>query len=171
MRLSGNLLHILRATVVSRPRIPSVSRGLTSTLTQRTRVLMHSPLLQLSTSSRLSSSSSNSSVPFLPIMDSSTTTNPSTSTEAHQQQGSDGSQSLKVNGEGLRLDHLGPLIVNEDGTLGRIANWEKMADIEKDNAVRMVSRRNKLRLERLRTAQSGTEKDGTTAAEGERKDI
>lgn len=50
----------------------------------------------------------------------------------------DGSSStLEVGGAALRLDHLGPLVVNEDGTLSRIANWEKMADIERENTLRI----------------------------------
>ncbi|KAI0970971.1 hypothetical protein F4678DRAFT_109138 [Xylaria arbuscula] len=44
---------------------------------------------------------------------------------------------LEVGGPALRLDHLGPLVVNEDGTLSRIANWEKMADIERENTLRI----------------------------------
>ncbi|KAF2969470.1 hypothetical protein GQX73_g4130 [Xylaria multiplex] len=47
------------------------------------------------------------------------------------------SSTLEVGGAALRLDHLGPLVVNEDGTLSRIANWEKMADIERENTLRI----------------------------------
>ncbi|KAI1184255.1 hypothetical protein F5B17DRAFT_412732 [Nemania serpens] len=43
------------------------------------------------------------------------------------------SPTLEVGGSALRLDHLGPLVVNADGTLSRIANWEKMAEIEREN--------------------------------------
>lgn len=50
------------------------------------------------------------------------------------------SPQLEVGGAALRLDHLGPLVVNEDGTLSRIANWEKMADIERENTVRICKR-------------------------------
>ncbi len=47
------------------------------------------------------------------------------------------SSTLEVGGAALRLDHLGPLVVNEDGTLSRIANWEQMADIERENTLRI----------------------------------
>lgn len=30
----------------------------------------------------------------------------------------------------LNLDHLGPMIVNSDGTVSRIANWDKMTERE-----------------------------------------
>ncbi|KAI1328098.1 hypothetical protein F5Y16DRAFT_398745 [Xylariaceae sp. FL0255] len=61
-------------------------------------------------------------------------------------------QTLEVNGSALRLDHMGPLVVNEDGTMSRIANWDKMAEIEKENALRILGKRNKMRLEKLRAA-------------------
>ncbi|KAI2615117.1 hypothetical protein GGR54DRAFT_642618 [Hypoxylon sp. NC1633] len=57
---------------------------------------------------------------------------------------------LPVGGEGVRLDHLGPLVVNENGTMSRIANWDKMAEIERQNTLRVLGKRNKMRLERLR---------------------
>lgn len=64
---------------------------------------------------------------------------------------------LNVNGEGVKLDHLGPLVVNKDGTLSRIANWDKMADIEKQNTLRILGKRNQLRLGDLRGEQKETE--------------
>ncbi|KAF2995085.1 hypothetical protein E8E13_003106 [Curvularia kusanoi] len=57
---------------------------------------------------------------------------------------------LNVGGEGVKLDHLGPLVVNKDGTLSRIANWDKMAEIEKQNTLRILGKRNQLRLGSLR---------------------
>ncbi|KAG0649434.1 hypothetical protein D0Z07_4541 [Hyphodiscus hymeniophilus] len=50
----------------------------------------------------------------------------------------------------VRLDHLGPMVVNEDGTLSRISNWGNMADIEKENTLRIIGKRNQARLEKLR---------------------
>ncbi|KAI9467857.1 hypothetical protein BDB00DRAFT_744436, partial [Zychaea mexicana] len=32
-----------------------------------------------------------------------------------------------------KLKELGPVVVNEDGSLSRINNWHEMADIEKAN--------------------------------------
>ncbi|OSS47562.1 hypothetical protein B5807_07522 [Epicoccum nigrum] len=57
---------------------------------------------------------------------------------------------LNVNGEGVKLDHLGPMVVNKDGTLSRIANWDKMAEIERQNTLRILGKRNQLRLGNLR---------------------
>ena len=57
---------------------------------------------------------------------------------------------LNVNGEGVKLDHLGPLVINKDGTMSRIANWDKMAEIEKQNTLRILGKRNQLRLGNLR---------------------
>jgi hypothetical protein len=60
---------------------------------------------------------------------------------------------LAVDGEAVRLDHLGPLVVHEDGTMSRIANWAEMAEIEQQNALRILGRRNKARLAALRAKQ------------------
>jgi hypothetical protein len=57
---------------------------------------------------------------------------------------------LNVNGEGVKLDRLGPLVINKDGTMSRIANWDKMAEIEKQNTLRILGKRNQLRMESLR---------------------
>ncbi|KAF1361220.1 hypothetical protein EJ07DRAFT_70049, partial [Lizonia empirigonia] len=50
----------------------------------------------------------------------------------------------------VRLDHLGPLVVNKDGSLSRIANWDTMAEIERANTLRVLGKRNQLRLGGLR---------------------
>lgn len=61
-------------------------------------------------------------------------------------------------GNTVKLDHLGPLVVNKDGTLSRIANWETMAEIERQNTLRILGKRNQLRMEGLRNAQEGAGK-------------
>lgn len=63
-------------------------------------------------------------------------------------------QILDVNGQGttVSLDHLGPIVVNQDGTMSRISNWDKMTEIEKKNTVRIIGKRNKQRLEALKAA-------------------
>lgn len=71
------------------------------------------------------------------------TSTTTTTTTTHQ---------LTVDGAGVKLDHLGPLVVNVDGTMSRIANWEKMADIERENTVRIIGKRNQARLAKLRGA-------------------
>lgn len=50
----------------------------------------------------------------------------------------------------VKLDHLGPMVVNVDGTMSRISNWDAMADIEKENTLRIIGKRNQVRLKALR---------------------
>ncbi|OLN92054.1 hypothetical protein CCHL11_01634 [Colletotrichum chlorophyti] len=50
------------------------------------------------------------------------------------------------------LDHLGPLVVNQDGTMSRIGNWGEMSEIERQNTLRILGRRNQIRLAALREA-------------------
>ncbi|KAI0136941.1 hypothetical protein BJ170DRAFT_35997 [Xylariales sp. AK1849] len=57
---------------------------------------------------------------------------------------------LNVGGEGVRLDHLGPLVVNQDGTMSRISNWAEMSEIERQNTLRILGKRNQMRLKKLR---------------------
>jgi hypothetical protein len=49
----------------------------------------------------------------------------------------------------IKLDHLGPLVVNADGTISRIANWDAMSEIERNNTVRVLGKRNRARKEAL----------------------
>jgi hypothetical protein len=49
----------------------------------------------------------------------------------------------------IQMDQLGPVVVNSDGTLGRITNWHQMNLEEQANVTRVLSRRNQQRLERL----------------------
>ncbi|KAE8827838.1 hypothetical protein HRS9122_09819 [Pyrenophora teres f. teres] len=62
---------------------------------------------------------------------------------------------LDVGGQAVKLDKLGPLVVNKDGTLSRIANWDQMADIEKANTLRVLGKRNMLRREDLERKAGG----------------
>lgn len=57
----------------------------------------------------------------------------------------------------MTLDHLGPMVVNVDGTLSRIGNWEQMTEIERKNTVRILGKRNKQRLEALKNARGEEE--------------
>ena len=68
----------------------------------------------------------------------------------------DGTVQLDVGGEGVKLDHLGPLVVNQDGTMSRISNWAEMSEIERQNTLRILGKRNKLRLANLRGDSSGS---------------
>ncbi|KAL7944469.1 hypothetical protein V8C42DRAFT_326859 [Trichoderma barbatum] len=66
---------------------------------------------------------------------------------------------LDVSGSGttVKLDALGPMVVNVDGTMSRISNWDKMADIEKENTLRIIGKRNQQRLAALRKARGISE--------------
>lgn len=63
---------------------------------------------------------------------------------------------LDVSAEGgstVKLDHLGPLVVNQDGTVSRISNWAQMTEQEKKGTMRVLGKRNKQRLEALKAAE------------------
>ena len=47
-------------------------------------------------------------------------------------------------------EELGPLVVNADGTVARIANWKQMTDRERSNVLRVLGKRNKERLDVLK---------------------
>ncbi|KAG9321564.1 hypothetical protein KVV02_008209 [Mortierella alpina] len=70
-------------------------------------------------------------------------------------------QQLEVNGKDIKLDILGPVVVNEDGTMSRIDNWGEMADIEKANVRRILLKRNAQRLTRLRAERDQAIADNT----------
>lgn len=66
---------------------------------------------------------------------------------------------LSKDGGSVKLDHLGPMVVNTDGTMSRIANWELMSEMEKQKTIRVLGKRNKQRLEALE-AKSAVEGGG-----------
>ncbi|KAK4226475.1 hypothetical protein QBC38DRAFT_480481 [Podospora fimiseda] len=68
---------------------------------------------------------------------------------------------LKVNGAPLALDALGPMVVGRDGTLSRIGNWAEMSDIERENTLRVLGKRNQLRLKNLRENQEKEQQEET----------
>ncbi|KAK3896871.1 hypothetical protein C8A05DRAFT_20248, partial [Staphylotrichum tortipilum] len=72
-------------------------------------------------------------------------------------------QTIHVNGAPLVLDALGPMVVNRDGTISRIANWHEMAPVERENTLRILGKRNQLRLGNLR---AGLAADAAAAAGG-----
>ena len=45
-------------------------------------------------------------------------------------------RSLVVNGETVTLDELGPIILQEDGRLGRLSNWHDMTEPEQAATLR-----------------------------------
>ncbi|KAJ4859030.1 hypothetical protein T069G_07297 [Trichoderma breve] len=115
------------------------------------------PFISRSLISPFSSSTSNMSSPK---DDSSPSTEPS-SRNALPAPGSNTENvtTLDVSGSGttVKLDALGPMVVNVDGTMSRISNWDKMADIEKENTLRIIGKRNQQRLAALRKARGISE--------------
>ena len=63
-------------------------------------------------------------------------------------------------GEKVALDHLGPLIVNPDGSLRRIANWQSLSEGERTVALRRVAKRNAERLAKLEEQQQQQQQQG-----------
>ena len=57
-------------------------------------------------------------------------------------------------GESVSLDAMGPVVVNEDGTLCRIGNWAAMTPLEQATTQRRISERNNQRLAALRAQQT-----------------
>lgn len=52
-------------------------------------------------------------------------------------------------GESIKLDGMGPVIINTDGTTRRIDNWNEMTDREKEVTFRRISKRNEERRKLL----------------------
>ena len=58
-------------------------------------------------------------------------------------------RSLVVDGETIKLDELGPIILKEDGRLGRLSNWHEMTEPEQAATLRFVAKRNAKRRKAL----------------------
>jgi len=56
---------------------------------------------------------------------------------------------LTVGGEAIRFDNLGPMVLNTDGSLSRITNWHELSEVEQQNTLRVIAKRNKQRREAL----------------------
>ncbi|GAA5864323.1 hypothetical protein JCM3774_002752 [Rhodotorula dairenensis] len=55
---------------------------------------------------------------------------------------------LEVNGRSFSLyDTMGPTVVNSDGTLSRIADWAEKTPAERERILRVLGKRNMLRLD------------------------
>jgi hypothetical protein len=61
---------------------------------------------------------------------------------------------LDVNGGTVALDGMGPVVVNDDGSLSRITNWSKLTEREREVTQRRIAKRNAERLERLRAKEN-----------------
>jgi len=77
----------------------------------------------------------------------------------------DGSAHSGVDDGKLRLDSLGPVVLNSDGTISRIANWDKMTPAEQERTQRIVARRNEQRRKRLEAEQAAAAAAGTSRSD------
>jgi hypothetical protein len=71
---------------------------------------------------------------------------------------------LSKEGQTVKLEALGPMVVNVDGTLSRISNWDRMTEMERKNTVRVIGKRNKERLAKLK------ENEAADAAKGQERE-
>ena len=58
-------------------------------------------------------------------------------------------------GRKMKLDHMGPLVIQKDGTHKRVTNWHKMTKGEQEAAYDRITRRNRERLDSLNNKQDG----------------
>ncbi|EED23703.1 fungal specific transcription factor, putative [Talaromyces stipitatus ATCC 10500] len=134
---------------------------------QTTKSLRPSTLRFISSTSSMSSSSSASAPNMTPTIASTEPPNPENTNNSEKKSPllalpstyDSADKKLDVSGQGstVSLDHLGPIVVNQDGTMSRISNWEKMTDIEKQNTMRIIGKRNKQRMDALKAAGVGVE--------------
>ncbi|KAK4239043.1 hypothetical protein C8A03DRAFT_32898 [Achaetomium macrosporum] len=75
-----------------------------------------------------------------------------------------GFRTVVVNGQAVALDNLGPMVVGRDGTVSRIANWPEMTEIERQNTLRILCKRNQLRLANLRAGLPADQKPAEEAS-------
>ena len=59
---------------------------------------------------------------------------------------------MHVGGAASQLDELGPVIINEDGSIRRITNWNKLSQFEQNNTMRIIGKRNQRRRAKLEAA-------------------
>ncbi|KAL2068936.1 hypothetical protein VTL71DRAFT_15274 [Oculimacula yallundae] len=160
------------------PRI-SLFRTIPRTRRAPIAIIHTSPPIMSSNTSKPSYSTSTSppppqpsSSPTSPNKDTTSSTSPSKTTRTplalplhpHNADTNTTTLDMSSGSTSVKLDHLGPMVVNVDGTLSRISNWEHMAEVERENTRRVIGRRNASRLEVLRRKEA--EEDGQKA-EGE----
>lgn len=72
---------------------------------------------------------------------------------------------VEVGGVGVKLDVLGPLVVNRDGSTGRVANWAEMTEDERATTLKLLSKRNRQRLEALKAEGGGGSGSGSSGGQ------
>ena len=75
---------------------------------------------------------------------------------------------IEVGGSAVKFDDLGPIIINEDGTMRRIANWHLLTDLEKEVTQRRITKRNQ---ERIKAIQERASEDQVQDIGDERDEI
>lgn len=63
---------------------------------------------------------------------------------------SEQTRTVNVDGAPVKIDGLGPIVVNKDGTYSRITNWHGMSEAEQQKTLKIVGKRNKARVARLK---------------------
>jgi len=58
---------------------------------------------------------------------------------------SDRTTQITVDGEAVKLDAMGPMVINADGTISRINNWHEMTEHEQATTKRLLVKRNEMR--------------------------
>uniref|UniRef100_A0A0S1MIR1 Uncharacterized protein n=2 Tax=Phakopsora pachyrhizi TaxID=170000 RepID=A0A0S1MIR1_PHAPC len=91
-----------------------------------------------------------------------------TSAQAESETKTEEPQALKMNGGSVTLDHLGPMVINTDGTISRISNWANLSEIERTRTLRLVAQRNEARISRLKTKEESSAQN-TDQAESNQK--
>jgi hypothetical protein len=69
-----------------------------------------------------------------------------------------------VNGPAVALDHIGPIVINEDGSCGRLTQWNTLSPLGKEHFKLLVGQQNKERLAAIERRKAGLEpleNDGT----------
>eukprot|EP00614_Pseudopedinella_elastica_P033519 CAMPEP_0172619492 /NCGR_PEP_ID=MMETSP1068-20121228/93791_1 /TAXON_ID=35684 /ORGANISM="Pseudopedinella elastica, Strain CCMP716" /LENGTH=83 /DNA_ID=CAMNT_0013426265 /DNA_START=104 /DNA_END=355 /DNA_ORIENTATION=- len=59
-------------------------------------------------------------------------------------------KTVVVDGAPILLDKLGPVVVNIDGLLGSIGNWDELSEQQQALTMRKIGKRNQERLKALR---------------------
>ncbi|WVQ76598.1 hypothetical protein IAR50_006270 [Cryptococcus sp. DSM 104548] len=89
--------------------------------------------------------------------------------QGQEEEGGEGVHKLDLGGGNVvKLDKLGPMIINSDGTLSRIQNWQDLHPIEQERTVRLlVKKRNLVRLKQQEEKEAGGEGQELSALKGQ----
>ena len=82
-----------------------------------------------------------------------------------------GKLDLAAGGQTVKLDALGPMVVNVDGSLSRISNWDKMTEMEQKSTMRVLGKRNKARLDALKEKEKEQEAGAGSGGDGVKDEL